>query len=263
MRPAGVSFTAAMRQGPAFTVCSQTPREPSQPARQFYVLAETNCPYLPGRRERKLITELGDGESTEFYGQLSRAGFRRSHCFAYRPACANCSACVPVRVAAAAFAPSSSLRRVERMNADVRAEQRPARATIEQHRLFSRYVAARHDDGEMDGMTFADYRGMVEHTRVDTRIVEFRDGNGNLLAACLADWLPDGPSAVYSFFDPAADRRGLGTYMVIWLIQAAQAAGLAYVYLGYWIAESPKMSYKIRFQPLEAFGPDGWRVLGG
>jgi arginine-tRNA-protein transferase len=115
----------------------------------------------------------------------------------------------------------------------------------------------------MDGMTFADYRGMVEHTRVDTRVVEFRCQNGTLLGACLADWLPDGPSAVYSYFDPAAVRRGLGTYMVIWLIRAAQAAGLDYVYLGYWIAESPKMSYKTRFQPLEAFGPDGWQVMRG
>lgn len=250
-----------MRQGPAFTVCSQAPRNPSRPAQQYYVLAETSCPYLPGRRERKLITELGQSQGTEFYGLLSRAGFRRSHSFAYRPACANCSACVPVRVAAGAFAPSESLRRVARMNAALRADQRPARATLEQYRLFGRYIGARHDDGEMDGMTFADYRSMVEHTHIDTRMVEFRCEDDRLIAACLADWLPDGPSAVYSFFDPAAARRGLGTYMVLWLIQAARAAGLPHVYLGYWIAESPKMSYKTRFRPLQALGPEGWRII--
>ncbi len=250
-----------MRQGPAFTVCTQPPREPSQPAQQYYVLTESCCPYLPGRRERKLITELGDTQGTAFYSLLSRAGFRRSHSFAYRPACTGCTACVPVRVAAGAFTPSRSLRRVARTNTALGTEQRPPRATLEQYRLFSLYIGTRHDDGEMDGMTFADYRSMVEHTRIDTRMVEFRTEHGRLVAACLADWLPDGPSAVYSFFDPALARRGLGTYMVLWLIQAARDAGLPYVYLGYWIEQSPKMSYKTRFQPLEALGPDGWREL--
>jgi leucyl-tRNA---protein transferase len=250
-----------MRQGPAFSVCTQPPHELDQPAQQYYVLRESNCPYLPGRRERKLITELGETQGTAFYGLLSRAGFRRSHGFAYRPACADCSACIPVRVAASAFEPSRSLRRVTRANESLRAEERPPKATLEQFRLFSHYIEARHDDGEMEGMTFADYRGMVEHTRIDTRLIEFRDISGRLVAACLADWLPDGPSAVYSFFDPSLVRRGLGTYVVLWLIQAARDAGLSYVYLGYWIENSPKMSYKTRFQPLEGLGPDGWRTL--
>jgi arginine-tRNA-protein transferase len=250
-----------MRQGPAFTLCSQPAQEPSRPAQQYYVLTESCCPYLPGRRERKLITELGGGPNAADYSLLSRAGFRRSHTFAYRPACSGCSACIPVRVAARRFAPSRSLRRMARVNAALRAEEQPARATLEQYRLFTRYIGARHDDGEMDGMSFADYRSMVEHTRVDTRMVEFRNDSGRLVAACLADWLADGPSAVYSFFDPTMARRGLGTYMVLWLIEATRSAGLDYVYLGYWIAESPKMAYKIRFRPLEAFGPSGWQVL--
>ena len=164
-------------------------------------------------------------------------------------------------MAAGAFTPGRSSRRVVRANAFLRAEQRPPRATLEQYDLFINYIGTRHDDGEMDGMTFADYRSMVEQTRIDTRMIEFRDENGQLVAACLADWLPEGPSAVYSFFDPALAQRGLGNYMVVWLIQAAQKAGLPYVYLGYWIEQSPKMLYKIRFQPLEALGPDGWRTL--
>lgn len=250
-----------MRQGPAFTVCSQPPREPSQPAQHYFVLTESGCPYLPGRRERKLITELGDARGTAFYGLLSRAGFRRSHGFAYRPACSGCAACIPVRVAAGAFRPGRSLRRVARANAALHAEAGPPQATLEQYRLFSHYIGTRHDDGEMGGMTFTDYRGMVEHTRIDTRMIEFRNPSGRLVAACLADWLPDGPSAVYSFFDPALARHGLGTYMVVWLINAARDANLPYVYLGYWIEQSPKMSYKTRFRPLEALGPEGWRVL--
>jgi len=250
-----------MRQGPAFTLCSHPAHEPSRPAQQYYMLTESCCPYLPGRRERKLITELGNGANAVDYSLLSRAGFRRSHTFAYRPACAGCAACIPVRVAARRFTPGPSLSRVARVNAALHAEELPARATLEQYRLFSHYIGARHDDGEMDGMSFADYRGMVEHTRVDTRMIEFRGDGGRLVAACLADWLADGPSAVYSFFDPALARRSLGTYMVLWLIEAARTAGLEYVYLGYWVEESPKMAYKIRFRPLEAFGPGGWKML--
>ncbi|TFG86569.1 MAG: arginyltransferase [Hyphomicrobiales bacterium] len=250
-----------MRQGPAFTLCSQPAHEPSRPAQQYYVLTESSCPYLPGRRERKLITELGGGANGVDYSRLSRAGFRRSHTFAYRPACSGCAACVPVRVAARRLAPSPSLRRVARVNAALHAVQHPARATLEQYRLFCRYIGARHDDGEMDGMSFADYRGMVEHTRVDTRMVEFRGDDGRLVAACLSDWLADGTSAVYSFFDPASARLSPGTFMILWLIEATRSAGLDYVYLGYWIDESPKMAYKTRFRPLEAFGPSGWQVL--
>jgi arginine-tRNA-protein transferase len=227
----------------------------------YYVLAETPCPYLPGRRERKLITELTGPTVLPRYSLLSRAGFRRSHNFAYRPACAGCGACVPVRVAADRFRVSRSLRRVARANAGLAAGDRPARASTEQYALFARYIASRHDDGEMAGMTIDDYRGMLEHTLVETGLVEFRAGDGSLVAGCLTDWLDDGPSAVYSFFEPAWARRSLGTYIVLWLIEEARRRGLPHVYLGYWIAGSPKMAYKARFQPLQALGPQGWRDL--
>lgn len=227
----------------------------------FYVLAENPCPYLPRRFERKLITEIDGTASTGSYTTLSRAGFRRSHHFAYRPACSDCSACVPVRVVAPDFRLSRSLRRTWQSNADLQARERPARATAEQYDLFDRYIASRHGDGEMAGMTLADYRGMVEHSRIDTRVVEFRVANGDLIAACLVDWLLDGPSAVYSYFEPALNRRSLGTYVILWLIEATRAAGLPYTYLGYWIGASPKMDYKTRFRPLEAFGPNGWEVM--
>ncbi|RMD64684.1 MAG: arginyltransferase [Alphaproteobacteria bacterium] len=235
----------------------------SRPQTVFFVLAETPCPYLAGRRERKLITEIDGFDATRLYSALSRAGFRRSHQFAYRPACDGCAACVPVRVVVDGVHLTRSLGRVWRANADLTAVQAPARATAEQYDLFDRYIRSRHGDGEMAGMTFSDYRGMVEHSRIDTRMVEFRDSRRRLVAACLTDWLDDGSSAVYSFFDPALSRRSLGTYMVLWLIMAARARGLPYTYLGYWIAGSPKMAYKTRFRPLEALGPDGWTVLCG
>ena len=230
----------------------------------YYVLAEGPCPYLPGRRERKLITELPRAPvdaATARYSLLSRAGFRRSHQYAYRPACTGCSDCVPVRVRAADFEASASLKRIARTNRDLSAIERPADPTDEQFELFGRYIQARHGGGEMADMTADDYRGMVQHSRVETRIAEYRDPGGALVAACLFDRLTDGLSAVYSFFDPELVERGLGHYMVLWLIEAAQNEARPYVYLGYWIAASPKMSYKRRFRPIEALRANGWKII--
>ncbi len=236
-------------------------REEAAALQAFHVLPETPCPYLAQRNERKLFTDLATPGGRHLYDDLSRAGFRRSHRFAYRPACTNCQACVPVRIDARAFAPGGSLRRVMRRNADLWARERPARATTEHYRLFARYVDARHGDGDMAAMTFADYQAMVEETVLDTRLHELRDASGQLMAVALVDWLDDGPSAVYSFFEAQTTDRSLGTQIILQLIADALTCDLPYVYLGYWIAETRKMAYKTRFRPLEALGPSGWYVL--
>lgn len=227
----------------------------------FYVLMETACPYLPDRLERKVMTQIQGEDSNRLYSRLSRAGFRRSHNFAYRPACTGCTACVPVRVEAKAFEPSHSLRRIQKLNAGLEARDRPPAPTREQFTLFNRYLRSRHSDGQMSSMTFEDYRSMVAETRLQTTITEYREANGQLVAACLTDWLEDGPSAVYSFFEPALSDRSLGTYMVLWLIEAARHRNLPYVYLGYWIANSSKMAYKARFRPVQGLRPEGWTRL--
>lgn len=227
----------------------------------FLVTTEMPCPYLPGRFERKVVTELAGLRAATTYELLSRAGFRRSHSIAYRPACTGCSACVPVRVVVAEFAASRSLRRIAHRNQDLVVDLMPNRGTPEQYQLFTRYLESRHGDGEMVGMRFHEYRAMVEDSPIETRLVEFREPDGRLLACCLADWATDGISAVYSFFDPGQGRRSLGSYVVLWLIEAAERQGLDYVYLGYWVSQSRKMAYKTRFRPIEGFGPRGWRRL--
>ncbi len=227
----------------------------------YYVLAETPCPYLAGKWERKLLTEVSGAEAPQRYNLLSRAGFRRSHQFAYRPACSGCDCCVPVRVDADRFRPSRSLRRIRNKNRDLIVTQQPPRATREQFAVFKNYIDTRHGDGEMAEMSLADYRCMVEQTHLESRVAEFRDADGRLLAGCLLDWLEDGPSAVYSFFTASEDARSLGSYVVLWLIEAAQSRGLPYVYLGYWIQDAPKMAYKTRFRPLQALRPGGWQLL--
>ncbi len=227
----------------------------------FHATAPGACPYLPEQLECKLVIELGDPEAGSLYTDLSRAGFRRSYGYAYRPACKSCSACVPVRINVADYRDSRSLRRVRRRNGDLCDAIRPAVGTAEQYSLFRRYQSGRHASSKMAAMTFADYRGMVDETPVSSFVLEVRDDSGRMLAACLTDWLEDGLSAVYSFFDPAESRRSLGTFMVLRLIDIARAAELDVVYLGYWISGSGTMDYKQRFPAVEHLVDAQWAPL--
>jgi arginine-tRNA-protein transferase len=244
--------------GPIAPTTRRGPQMLGALARQFFATASVPCPYLPGRAERKLVLELAGSDAPTCYDELSRAGFRRSHRFAYRPACRACAACVPVRVAVARFAHSRSTRRVRNANADLMGVAAPARASIEQFRLFLAYQHSRHRDSDMATMRYGEYRNMVEDTAVRTGLAEFRDRDGTLVAASLIDRLDDGFSAVYTFYDPALPQRSLGTWCILWLIEECRRQRLPYVYLGYWIAESPKMAYKARFPALERLANGAW-----
>ncbi len=231
-------------------------------ARFFFATAPMPCPYLPGRIERRLVTELVGRQATAFHDTLSQAGFRRSHCIAYVPVCRDCNACTAVRIVADQFEFSRGHRRVWARNRDITVQETAPRASEEQYALFRIYQERRHRDGEMAHMDFYDYQTLVEDTPVETMILEFRDTKSNLVAVCLTDRLADGLSAVYSFFNPDFPHRSLGTHMILSLVQQAQAFANPYVYLGYWIANCAKMSYKSRFAPLEVYTTEGWRPVG-
>jgi arginine-tRNA-protein transferase len=232
---------------------------PAKRPQFFYTTAALPCPYVAGRTERKLVAELGGPEAEAQHDRLSRAGFRRSHNIAYAPVCPGCQSCVPIRILASRFTPDRTQRKLERINSDLSVHEMPARATAEQFALFQRYQQERHGDGDMAAMGFYDYRAMVEDTPITTALVEFREPSGRLLACCLTDWLADGLSAVYSFYDPAQPRRSLGTAAILWLVARARLAGMPYVYLGYWVPESRKMAYKARFVPSEVLAGGTWR----
>lgn len=238
-----------------------TAMRPVTPLRQFFATSPVACPYVSGRAERKLVVELAGSGSALFYDDLSRAGFRRSHRFAYRPACRGCYSCVPVRIAVNDFSHTRSTRRIRNANLEISGGLVAARATPEQFRLFSAYQRSRHSDSDMASMTYSDYRGMVEDTPVRSAIAEFRDTSGRLIAASLVDLLDDGVSAVYSFYDPHQPKRSLGTWSILWLVEQCRRQGQPYVYLGYWIAESPKMAYKARFPALEQLLNGVWTVF--
>jgi leucyl-tRNA---protein transferase len=233
---------------------------------RFFLTAPTACPYLPGRRERKVFTSLDGFDANRLNDILTHAGFRRSQNIAYRPACDACDACVSARVVADQFVFSRRWRRIIARNADLARSLRPAEATEEQFWLLRRYLTARHAEGGMADMTMSDYASMVEETAVRTHIVEYRytagPDRGELAAAALVDVLKSGLSLVYSFFDTTEPRRSLGVYTILDHIQQARAAGFRHVYLGYWISGSEKMDYKADFRPLELLVGGEWRRFG-
>ena len=237
-----------------------TYRPPRRP-QFFYTTAPLPCPYVEGRTERKVVTEIAGPDAEALHDRLSRAGFRRSHNIAYAPVCPNCQACVPIRIDTARFQPGRSLRRIAKANATTEGFEVPARATAEQFQLFQRYQQTRHGGGDMATMSFYDYRAMVEDTPIESVMVEFRDPDDRLIGACLTDRLGDGLSAVYSYFAPELESRSLGNYTILWLIERVRQLELPYVYLGYWVPESRKMAYKARFRPTEILVGGTWRML--
>ena len=213
---------------------------------RFFVTSPSPCPYLPGRTERKVFTELNGENASELNDALGRIGFRRSQNVAYRPSCVDCTACVSVRVAAGEFRANATQRRLLRRNEDLQITACRPWTTEEQFELLRGYLSARHPGGGMGAMDENDFADMVEQTPVKTWMVEYREP------------AVDGLSMIYSFFDAAHERQGLGTLIVLDHIRRAAAAGLPYVYLGYWVRGSARMQYKTRYRPLEALGPAGW-----
>lgn len=232
---------------------------------RFFMTNASPCPYLPGRTERKVFTELSGQHASELNDALGRIGFRRSQNVAYRPSCSDCSACVSVRIVAGEFKPNGTQRRLLRRNADLIATPCKPWSTSEQFELLQKYLAVRHPGGGMTEMDDVDYADMVEQTPVDSYVIEYRlpatepGQKGQLVGACLTDRQGDGLSMIYSFYDPSLeDRQGLGSYIILDHVVRAQKAGLPYVYLGYWVEGSQRMAYKVRYKPLEKLGRDGW-----
>ena len=234
---------------------------------RFFVTSPAPCPYLPGKQERKVFTELTGQHAAELNDALGKIGFRRSQGVAYRPSCIDCSACVSVRVVTDEFRPNASQRKLLKLHSDLEVTACRPWSTQEQFDLLRRYLDARHPAGGMIGMDEIDYADMVEQTPVNSYVVEYRepstDGRqGRLVGGCVTDQQADGLSMIYSYFEPDDDcRPGLGNFIIMDHILRATAAGLPYVYLGYWIQGSKRMEYKVKFRPIERLGPDGWQLF--
>jgi len=232
-----------------------------EPARLLlYATPAHECSYLPGNDATTLFVDPEFPKDAGVYTLLSRNGFRRSGEHVYRPNCQDCVACVPVRVPVDKFTPRRSQRRALRDNRDLRVVPREGEFHEEHFLLYGRYLDTRHANGGMDNPTRKQYREFLLSSWASTMLYEFRLG-GHLVAVTVADHLTDGLSAVYTFFDPGFAQRGIGTFSILWQIEETRRLGLQWLYLGYWIADSPKMLYKQEFQPQERFIDGCWSLF--
>ncbi|MCG6657366.1 arginyltransferase [Halomonas campisalis] len=238
---------------------SNTPHQPVRDLR-FFLTVPHACSYLEGREATTLFLDPQESHGQGVYDALALLGFRRSGRHLYRPHCEGCSACLSVRLPVADFTPSRVQRRVARRNADLRLIERPALFDPEHYALYDRYIRTRHVDGDMYPPSHEQYRTFLTLDEPYSRLMEFRLGE-RLLAVAAFDRLEHGLSAIYTFFDPAPEwnRRSLGTFAVLCLVEQARRLGLPHVYLGYWIRECRKMAYKENFQPLEILDGRHWR----
>ena len=212
--------------------------------------------------ERKLFTALQGNDAQTLNDSLSKQGFRRSQNVLYRPRCSDCAACLSARIDVTRFKASRGQRRTWKRNANIERRVTSPWATEEQYELFREYLDARHADGGMADMDVVEFAAMIEETPIRSRVIEYVDRDSKeLIATCLTDMFDDGLSMVYSFYDPALQRKSLGTWMILDHIEIAREAGLPYVYLGYWVPGSEKMGYKAQFDALEVYRKGQWEPI--
>ncbi len=228
---------------------------------QFFMTSEHECSYLPEERAASIFIDPNKEVDRLMFSELSEIGFRRSGKHIYRPHCAECSACIAIRIPVDLFTPSRSQKRCIQKNSDLICSEISNINSDEYYRLYERYITIRHNDGDMFPPSQEQYNDFLNVEFGVTRYIEFRDESNLLIALAVCDQLDNGLSAVYTFFDPKEEKRSLGVYGILFQIEYAKSIKLPYLYLGYWIEPCNKMNYKSHYRPFQLYINNQWSTF--
>ncbi|MGZ8151688.1 MAG: arginyltransferase [Methylovulum sp.] len=218
---------------------------------------EHPCSYLDDELARSAFVQPAYPMTTSIYSRLIELGFRRSGDDVYKPDCTTCSACIPARLAPNLFKPNRNQQRCLKNNLSTRAIIKPPIFEQSHYDMYLRYQIARHQDGSMATSSRDEYLSFLRSSWCDTRFIEFSIDN-ELAAIAVIDQLDNALSAVYTFFEPKFSSYSLGTYAVLWQIEQALQQQKEFLYLGFWIKECKKMTYKIAYQPIQLLINNQW-----
>jgi leucyl-tRNA---protein transferase len=234
-------------------------------ALQFYATAPYPCSYLEDRVARSQVAIPSHLINADVYGELVANGFRRSGMYTYRPYCDGCKSCTACRVDVLKFKAKRYQERAWKKHQNLNVKVNELVFNEEHYALYMDYQKNRHSGGGMDSDDQDQYKQFLLQSKVNSRLIEFRDGiddpePGKLRMISMIDIISDGLSSVYTFFDTTNKNASYGTYCILWQIKQVKKLNLAYLYLGYYIKESPKMSYKAQFEPLEVLIDEHWQL---
>lgn len=224
---------------------------------RFFITPEHDCSYIENTKAITLFVDPLAQIDTPLYSNLTAVGFRRSGQHIYRPRCVNCNACIPVRVLIKEFILNKNHQRITRKNKSIIWSVHQPKVTDEYFAVYEKYINSRHSDGDMYPASIDQFESFLVNGREEAIFFEMRDQT-KLLGVAVADRILNDLSAIYTFFDPDYEKQSLGTFAILKLIEECREQNGTHLYLGYWIKESRKMSYKMNFKPLQKLVDNLW-----
>jgi len=226
----------------------------------LFLTEQSPCSYLDKKNSQSAFVHPSFSLNTTIYSQLIEQGYRRSGSEVYTPHCSGCSACIPTRLPVNLFTPNKNQKRCIKKNQQTTVIIKPAQFEQAHYEMYMRYQKHKHVGGSMANSSQDDYISFLASNWCNTLFVEFSINN-ELAAVAIVDLLDNALSAVYTFFEPKFSQYSLGTFAVLWQIDHAQTLNLDFVYMGFWIKDCRKMSYKTQFSPMQGFKNNEWQVL--
>jgi arginyl-tRNA--protein-N-Asp/Glu arginylyltransferase len=218
-----------------------------------------DCPYLPGRTARMPLRWQLRGLTGEEFDDALAQGDRRVGRMLYRTSCADCTACEAIRVPVERFKPSRSQRRIWRKNEDVKVTVGPASFSEAKLALYNRHKQERGLGRAGQQMTASGYGSWFLESCVQTVEMCFMLQD-ELVGVSIIDLGARDTSSVYHYFDPSHSDRSIGTYSAMVELAWALRRGGRYHYLGLYVQDCSRLSYKSSFAPNERRVDGRWQL---